>query len=111
MGIPKSKGGMGFWDFRCFNKALLAKQRWQLWHTPDSLVSRIITAKYYADSSVLKAKLGNKLSYAWRSILGSCDLLKEGLFGGLEIGKIRSYGEINGFPFRQLLLSNRPLGC
>jgi hypothetical protein len=39
MGIPKSRGGMGFKDLICFNKALLAKQSWQLWQTPDSLVS------------------------------------------------------------------------
>jgi hypothetical protein len=26
MGLPKLQGRMGFWDFICFNKALLAKQ-------------------------------------------------------------------------------------
>jgi hypothetical protein len=80
MGIPKSKGGMGFWDFNCFNKALLTKQCWRLWKSPNSLVSRILREKYYANSSILEAKLGNKPLYAWRSILGACDILKEGLF-------------------------------
>jgi hypothetical protein len=87
MGVPKSRGGMGFQDFIYFNKALLAKQCWRLWNTPDSLVSRIMTVKYYANSSILEANLGNKPSYAWRSILGSCDLLCEGLFSRIGNGE------------------------
>jgi hypothetical protein len=35
----KEAGGMGFQDFKCFNKALLAKQNWQLWKNPESLVA------------------------------------------------------------------------
>jgi hypothetical protein len=71
---------MGFRDFNFFNKALLAKQCWRLWRLSDSLVSRIMRAKYYAQSSILEAKIGTNPSYAWRSILGASDILKEGLF-------------------------------
>jgi ribonuclease HI len=79
MGEAKNCGGMGFRDFKCFNKALLAKQLWRLWNMPDSLVSQIIKAKYYPRGSILEAQLGNKPSFAWRSIWGSGDLLKDGL--------------------------------
>jgi hypothetical protein len=41
LGINKEKGGMGFREFSCFNKALLAKQYWRLWKTMDSLIARI----------------------------------------------------------------------
>jgi hypothetical protein len=46
MGISKSRGRVGFRDFIYFNKALIAKQCWHLWDRLDSLVSRILTAKY-----------------------------------------------------------------
>jgi hypothetical protein len=94
MGIPKSKGGMGFRDFNYFNKALLAKQCWRLWSSPDGLVSQILRAKYYTNSTILEAKLGANLSYAWRSILGACDILKEGLFCRIGNGeKTRIWGD------------------
>ena len=77
IGIPKSKGGMGFRDFNYFNKALLAKLCLRLWKSSDSLVSQILRAKYYRNSTILEAKLGANPSYAWRSILGARDILKE----------------------------------
>ena len=43
-------------------------------------MSRILRVKYYAHDTILEAKLGANPSYAWRSILGACDILKEGLF-------------------------------
>jgi hypothetical protein len=71
---------MGFQDFNCFSKALLAKQCWRLWRSPESLVSQILKAKYYARSTILEAKISTNPSYAWRSILGVSDIFKEGLF-------------------------------
>ena len=41
MGRSKHVREMGFHDFRCFNKALLAKQCWRLWKHPDSHVGHI----------------------------------------------------------------------
>jgi hypothetical protein len=71
LGESKDKGGMGFRDLGCFNKALLAKQGWRLWKEPDSLVSKIMKAKYYPNGSFLESHLGNKPSFAWRSIWGA----------------------------------------
>ena len=79
MGISKAQGGMGFQDLHVFNKALLAKQVWRLWGNMDSLMAHIMKAKYYPNCSVLEAKLGNKLSFAWRSMHSFGGLIKEGL--------------------------------
>jgi hypothetical protein len=87
MGISKYRGGMGFRDLICFNKALLAKQSWRLWQTLDNLVSRIMQGKYYANGSILEAKIGHNPSYAWMSILSLCDLLKEGLYWRIGNGE------------------------
>jgi ribonuclease HI len=87
MGISKKHGGMGFRDLVCFNKALLAKQIWRLWKNPDSLIARIMKAKYYPKCSVLEASLGNRPSFAWRSIQGASDLIKGGLIWRVGNGK------------------------
>ena len=79
MRVPKADGRMGFRDFQSFNKALLAKQCWRLWHMPNSLLSQIMEAKYHPGGNILDAQLGTRPSHAWRSILSSCDLIKEGL--------------------------------
>ncbi|XP_059442083.1 uncharacterized mitochondrial protein AtMg00310-like [Corylus avellana] len=80
MGMAKASGGMGFRNLNLFNRALLAKQSWRLWKEPESLVVKIMKAKYYPDGSILDAKVGAKPSFAWRSIHSSCDVLKEDLF-------------------------------
>ena len=51
---------MGFCDLSVFNKALLAKQVRRLWKFLDSLVVKIMKAKYFLDCSVLEASLGKK---------------------------------------------------
>lgn len=45
--VPKAFRGIGVKDFSCFNKALLAKQRWKLIIDPSSLLERVMKAKYY----------------------------------------------------------------
>lgn len=75
----KTQGGMGFRDLHCFNQALLAKQCWRLWSVEDSLIAEIMKAKYHPRCSILEAQVGHKPSFAWRSIIGTRDLVKEGL--------------------------------
>jgi ribonuclease HI len=87
MGLAKRNGGMGFRDLHGFNKALLAKQGWRLVHDPNSLVGRIFKAKYFHGGSFLQAKTGSRPSFAWRSILGARELLKEGLQWRVGDGK------------------------
>jgi hypothetical protein len=79
LGISKSDGGMGYRDFRSFNKALLAKQAWRLWNIPNSLTSQIMEAEYYRGGNFLESLIGKRPSFAWRSIHSSQELLKEGL--------------------------------
>ena len=78
LSFSKAQEGMGFRDLSCFNKALLAKQVWRLWKMPDSLIVKIMNAKYISDCSVLEASLRKKSSFAWRSVHSSRDLLREG---------------------------------
>ena len=65
----KSIGSMDFWDFQKFNNAMLAKQVWRLLHRKDTLLSKVFSAKYFPNGSILKAPIHPKCSYAWRSIL------------------------------------------
>ncbi|KAH9658155.1 hypothetical protein KPL70_023379 [Citrus sinensis] len=69
MSQAKCLGGMGFHDFSSFNRALLAKQGWRIRQCPDSLVARVLQAKYFQSKNFLDAKLGSNPSYIWRSLL------------------------------------------
>ena len=52
---PKCMGGMGFKDLRVFNDALLGKQVWRLSHYKNSLLSRVMSAKYYPQGDIFQA--------------------------------------------------------
>ena len=94
MGFSKASGGLCFREFSSFNKALLAKQIWRMWKTPDSLIAKIIKATYHLECSILEAPLGPKPSFAWRSIQSSSDLVREGLMWRIGNGKsIRILGD------------------
>ena len=94
LGISKKNRGLGFWDLHFFNQVLLAKQCWRLLKNKDSLVLKIMKGKYYPRSSILEATCGNCPSFAWRSIQGSCDILKKGLIWRIGNGNnIKIWGE------------------
>ncbi|KAL3830578.1 hypothetical protein ACJIZ3_019380 [Penstemon smallii] len=75
----KRDGGLGFRDLDSFNTALLAKQAWRILSRPDSLISRVLRAKYFPNHDLLEAPLGPKPSLTWRSIWGSIHTLQSGL--------------------------------
>lgn len=78
-----------------FIKALLAKQCWRLLQHLDSLATKIIKAKYFPQSIILKAHLGKCPSFVWKSLLSACDLLKNGLIWRVGDGKdIWIWGDI-----------------
>jgi hypothetical protein len=70
---------MGFQDMRLFNKALLARQAWQLVQFPDSLCARLLKAKYYLRGELVDTVFPADASPTWKSIAYGLELLKEGI--------------------------------
>ena len=84
---PKCMGGMGFKDLSVFNDALLGRQIWRLIHLKQSLLSRVLRAKYYPEGDVLNARLSYSTSYSWRSIWSAKSLVKEGIIWRVGDGR------------------------
>ncbi|XP_021742857.1 uncharacterized protein LOC110708937 [Chenopodium quinoa] len=61
-------------------------QAWRLVHKEDSLLSKVMKAKYYPNCSFLDAALGYGGSYTWQSIWSAKALVKEGLIWRIGTG-------------------------
>ncbi|XP_075475624.1 putative mitochondrial protein AtMg00310 [Primulina tabacum] len=77
--VPKCMGGLGFRQLESFNKALLAKQLWRIIIELESVVARVLKARYFKHQDIVHASLGSNPSYIWQSLLWSRHLFKEGL--------------------------------
>src|ERR1044072_2268612 len=73
---PKKNGGLSFRNFRCFNKAILAKQWWRLATNTETPVSRLYKACYYQNSTIRDGQIGGNPSFMWRSIACAIDSFK-----------------------------------
>ena len=78
---------MGFKDFEGFNLALLAKQWWRFLQDENSLVYRVLKARYFHDSSPFVARVGNNASYLWRSLLEGRMVIEQGSYWRVGDGK------------------------
>jgi len=75
---PKREGGLGFRDLYQFNQALLASQVWKLLQRPQSLLYRMLKARYFRHGNFLSASRGTRPSYGWSSLRFGCELLNLG---------------------------------
>ena len=76
---PKLGGGLGFKNLKLFNLALLAKQGWRLQVGHESLMYKVLKARYFPKNDFINASIGNNPSYTWHSIMAAQNLIKEGI--------------------------------
>ncbi|KAK4382091.1 putative mitochondrial protein [Sesamum angolense] len=84
----KLEGGLGFRNLEAFNLALLAKQLWRLLSRPESLVCRVLKAKYFPHTHLFDAQLGARHSFTWRSIMASMQLFRSGCRWSIGTGHL-----------------------
>ncbi|GAU37194.1 hypothetical protein TSUD_30590 [Trifolium subterraneum] len=61
-----------------FNKAMVAKQVWNIVQNPNSLVAKLLKARYFPRFSLFEAPLGYNPSFAWRSMWQARQILSLG---------------------------------
>ncbi|XP_028062460.1 uncharacterized protein LOC114265833 [Camellia sinensis] len=111
--MPKLQGGMGFRDFRSFNRALLARQGWWLSRFPNSFCAQIFKGRYYPQSNFWTARKGLRASWAWTSLLEGQEVLKRGVRWQVFNGKSINFWNDKWVTFSPnfCVKSQKPLGC
>ncbi|KAK5819222.1 hypothetical protein PVK06_024193 [Gossypium arboreum] len=91
----KEDGVLGFRNLDKFNVVLLAKQGWRLINFPNSLLSRVLKAKYYPSTDFFNAQLGNLPSLTWKSVWVAKGILEKGLCWRVGTGdRISVWGDL-----------------
>lgn len=87
LSVPKVFGGMGFKSLRAFNLAMIGKQAWKLVTHPDSLLTRLLKARYYPHGDYFSASIGHNPSYVWRSLWNAREVINQGLRWSIGTGE------------------------
>lgn len=83
----RSGGGLGFKEIQKFNNALLAKQVWRIFSSPNLLVSKVLKAKYFHKESIFQCKVPRNASWIWQSFMSSRKPVEEGSWKKVGNGK------------------------
>ncbi|GAU36566.1 hypothetical protein TSUD_277720 [Trifolium subterraneum] len=86
LACPKAHGSLGFRNFEAFNKAMAAKKVWHIVQNPNSLVAKLIKARYFPHSSLFEAPLGYNPGFAWHSMWQARQILSLGCRWRIESG-------------------------
>ena len=93
LATPKIKGGMGFWDLRQFNLALLGKHGWRFLTKPDALYTRVMKGRYFPDCDFMQAPTPKSASATWQAIIAGRAALSVGLIKRIGVGVTTSAWE------------------
>ncbi|KAL0331115.1 UNVERIFIED_CONTAM: putative mitochondrial protein [Sesamum angustifolium] len=67
----KLQGGLGFRRLHLFNLAMLAKNLWRIFTSPERPLCRVLRARYFPHGNIFAATVGHRPSYTWRSIMAA----------------------------------------
>ncbi|KAA3459957.1 reverse transcriptase-like protein [Gossypium australe] len=59
---------------------------WRILMMPNSLVAKVLKAKYFPNTNFLNSRLGNNCSFTWKSIWAAKGVLSDGLYWKVGCG-------------------------
>jgi hypothetical protein len=83
--VSKDYGGMGFKNLQAFNLAMLGKQAWNLITKPESLITKLLKAKYFPKCDFFDSSIGHNPSFVGGAFGMQNLLFKEDTSGALAL--------------------------
>lgn len=87
LSTPKSFGSMGFKNLKALNMAMIGKQAWKLVTSPNSLITKLLKAKYYPRSDYFGASVSHNPSYVWRGLWRVKDMVRRSFQWSIGTGE------------------------